>query len=51
MGVVGGEAHDRLAALAGANVGRGQPLDLLLDRSGRINPYDVKLWDVIIKPM
>ena len=30
VGVVGGEAHDRLAALAGADVGRGQPLDLVL---------------------
>ena len=29
MGVIGGQAHDRLAALAGADVGRGEPLDLL----------------------
>ena len=35
MGVVGREADDRLAALAGADVGRGQPLDFVLYRHCR----------------
>ena len=34
--VIGGQAHDRLAALAGADVGRGQPLDLVL--RGHVEP-------------
>ena len=28
--VIGGQAHDRLAALAGADIGRGQPPDFVL---------------------
>ena len=34
MGVIGGQRHDRLAALAGADVGRGQPPVVLLDGHG-----------------
>src|SRR5205807_4751454 len=30
MGMIGGQGHDRLAALAGADVRRGEPFDLLL---------------------
>ena len=30
--VIGGQRHDRLAALAGADVGRGEPLDFVLRR-------------------
>ena len=35
MGMVGGETHNRLPALAGANVGRGQPLDVVLRGHGQ----------------
>jgi hypothetical protein len=34
MGVMGGEHHDRLAALAGADVRRGLALDGRLNRHG-----------------
>ena len=36
MGVVGGETHDRLPALAGADLGRGDPLDVPLRRHAQL---------------
>src|SRR5262249_22587528 len=39
MSMIGGEAHDRLATLAGADVGCGEPFDLLLDRHGSTPEY------------
>jgi hypothetical protein len=36
VGVIRGQAHDRLGALARPDIGRGQPLDLLLHGHGQL---------------